>query len=91
MSAAGAALQLDTHTSENQDSVSVLIMANSPSYGTPADTPDPSVEGSIFSSLHKEPAAAGSASLRDIMRIQEDTKATVYLSNLLGDLGFRKF
>ena len=62
-------------------------MAKSPSYGTPADTPEPSVEGSLFASSHREPATAASASLRDIMRIQEDTKATVYLSNLLGDLG----
>ena len=63
-------------------------MSKSPSYGTPAETPEPSVEGSLFASSQKGPAAAaGSASLRDIMRIQEDTKATVYLSNLLGDLG----
>ena len=63
-------------------------MAKSPSFGTPADTPEPSNDGSLFTSSQREPAAAaGSASLRDIMRIQEDTKATVYLSNLLGDLG----
>ena len=63
-------------------------MAKSPSlsFGTPADTPEPSVEGSLFSSS-KRPAAAASASLREIMLLQEDTKARSYLSNLLGDLG----
>ena len=70
----------------------------SPAYSTGADsreefpdafaTPVGSEDQSVHSSLiHQEPAAVASASLVEIMKRQEDTKARSYLSNLLGDLG----
>ena len=54
------------------------------SFGTPAEGSETS---SFLASSSKRPATAESGSLAEIMKIQDDTKARSYLSNLLGDLG----
>ena len=53
------------------------------SFGTPAG----SETSSFLASSSKRPATAESGSLAEIMKIQDDTKARSYLTNLLGDLG----